>query len=142
MKFEIKPLVRPICLSEYAEEYGEQVIWVWVNQPRAVRVAHAEIVSDFEGVVEERRVLTESGDEVDDQAVAEHGEKLDELSRRLYGWFADVWSRHPDEETHWTADDVDEMVDACLDADPRLWSWIQSEHWRLITEHREGVKKK
>ena len=141
MKFEIKPLVRPIRLSEYAPEYEDQVIWVWVNLPRSLRVAHAEIVGDFEAVVEERKALAGSG-EVTDEAVDEHAEKLDDLGRRLYGWFADVWSKHEDSETHWTADDVDEMVEACLDADPRLWSWIQDEHWRLVNEHREGVKKK
>ena len=142
MKFEIKPLVRPINLSEYAEEYGDQAIWVWVNIPRALRVAHAEIVRDFEVVTNERKALAEDPDDVTEEAVDEHAEKLDELSTRLYGWFAEVWSKHEDPETHWTAEDVDELVDVCLDSDPRMWSWIQDEHWRLVTEHREGVKKK
>lgn len=142
MRFEIKPLVRPIHLSDYAEEYGDEAIWVWVNLPRSLRVAHAEIVRDFEVVVDERKALAETPDDVTEEAVDEHARKLDGLSRRLYEWFAVVWSQHPDEDTHWTADDVDRMVDACLDADPRLWSWIQDEHWRLVNEHRDGVKKK
>jgi hypothetical protein len=147
MRFEIKPLVRPIRLRDYAEEYGDETIWVWVNLPRQIRLAHYDIVRDFEGVVDARKELEEqlesSGEAgLDEKAVDEHADKLDDLSRRLYGWFATVWSKHEDEDTHWTADEVGELVDACLDADPRLWSWIQDEHWRLVNEHREGVKKK
>jgi|GEM_PF-1650428 len=152
MRFEIKPLVRPIRLRDYAEEYGEETIWVWVNLPRQLRLAHFDIVRDFEGVVESRAMLEEQLEqsiqegsdesELDEQVVDEYADKLDGLSHRLYGWFAEVWSKHDDESTHWTASEVGEMVDACLDADPRLWAWIQDEHWRLVNEHRDGVKKK
>lgn len=152
MKFEIKPLVRPVRLSDYAEEYGDETIWVWVNLPRLVRVAHFDIVRDFNAVVEERgeleaqlaQAIEEGSDEseLDESVVDEYTEKLNDLTARLYEWFATVWSKHEDSETHWTGEQVGEMVDACLDADPRLWSWIQDEHWRLINEHRDGVKKK
>jgi hypothetical protein len=147
MRFEIRPLVRPIRLRDYAEEYGDETIWVWVNLPRQLRLAHLEIVRDFEAVVDDRKELeeqfAESGaDELDEEVIDSYAEKLDDLGRRLHGWFAEVWSKHEDEETHWTAGEVGEMVDACLDADPRLWSWVQEEHWRLVNEHRDGVKKK
>jgi len=155
MKIEIKEVVKPIHLRDYAEVYGDETIWVWVNLPRALRLGHAEIVAEFDGVVNERKdalealkALVESGEapsdedlSLDEQLVAEHAEKLEELGRRLYGWYATVWSKH-DESTSWTADEVGDLVVACLDADPRLWSWIQDEHWRLINEHRDGVKKK
>ena len=151
MKIDIRPLVRPIYLRDYADEYGDEAIYVWVNLPRKLRIEHFEIVRDFEVVVEDRKELEEQltqaiadgseESELDEQVISDHEEKLNEMSRRLYGWFATVWSQHQDESTHWTTDEVNELVDTCLDADPRLWSWIQDEHWRLINEHREGVKK-
>ena len=149
MRIEIKPLVRPIHLSDYAAEYGDEAIWVWVNLPRQLRISHLEIVRDFEAVVDDRKELAEQFEQEGDSAesesterlIAEHEEKLNEISRRLYGWFATVWSKSEDESTHWTTDEVSDLVDTCLDADPRLWTWIQDEHWRLVNEHREGVKK-
>ena len=40
MKIDIRPLVRPIRLRDYAEEYGDEAIWVWVNPPRRLRQEH------------------------------------------------------------------------------------------------------
>ena len=145
MKIEIKPLVRPVYLREYAEEYGDEAIWVWVNPPRLLRLEHWDIVKDFQAVVDDRTALIEAleeGAEPDADAVASLDQQIEELSRRLYGWFAKLWSKHDDADTHWTAGDVEGMVEACLDSDPRLWDWVQDRHWELVREHREGVKKK
>jgi len=156
MKIEIKRLVRPVFLRDYAEEYGDETIWVWVNPPRQLRLEHADIVQDFQVVVDARAELgaelekaieqaKEEGTEVpeaDPDTIARIDQQLNDLSDRLYAWFAELWSQHSDEETHWTGEEVVGMVEACLDADPQLWDWIQDEMWRLVREHREGVKKK
>lgn len=164
MKIEIKKIVRPIRLGDYAPEYDGQEIHVWLNPPRRVRMDHFEIVQEFSAVVDERVLvmktaleaaakeagvepeeLEDKGFEMDEgteASIAEIDAQLEDLSRRLYGWFAEVWSQDEDEGTHWTTDEVVELVEACMDADPALWSWVQDEHWRLVGEHRDGVKKK
>lgn len=162
MKIDIKPLVRAIALRQYAEEYGDQVVWIWVNPPRQLRLEHWDIVQDFQAVTDSRAEFLKplegavkaaeeaeaAGEqapelpELDADVLASLDQQINDLSRRLYGWFAELWSKHNDDETHWTADDVLVLVEACLDADPRLWDWLQDEQWRLLREHREGVKKK
>ena len=156
MKIEIKPLVRPIRLREYAEEYGDEAIWVWVNPPRRLRQEHQRIAEDFQAVMDERAALLKDLEQVaataeetgvapsepDPDVVASLDQQITELSRRLYGVIAELWSQHDDAELHWTADDIEEMVEACSDADPPLWNWMQDELWRLILEHRQGIKKK
>ncbi len=43
MKVNIPKVTRPIRLSDYAPEFGEQVIEMWVNPPRKLRLAFADI---------------------------------------------------------------------------------------------------
>ena len=39
MDLKIPNIVKPIALKDYAEEFGDAVIWVWVNPTRALRIA-------------------------------------------------------------------------------------------------------
>lgn len=165
MKIEIRKIVRPIDLADYAPEYADadQQIHVWVNPPRQARVDYYEINQEFSAAANERlallqavakKVAEESEEDIDpgdltldeldlgedvQGTLADIDAKLEALARRLYGWFAEMWSQG---EEQWTTDDVITVVEACLDADPALWNWIQDEHWRLVREHRDGVKKK
>ena len=150
MKIELRRIVRPVRLCEYAEEYGAEVIHVWVNPSRAKRL---ELQALGEASMQARDRLTEladqnTGDLTDDERqrltteAEELAEEFDRLVEPLYAWYADIWSQHDDKETHWTPDDVTQLVQACMDADPALWSWLQDETLRLMREHRDGVKKK
>ena len=38
MDLRIPNIVKPIHLSDYAPEFGEAVIWAWVNPPRELRL--------------------------------------------------------------------------------------------------------
>jgi len=149
MKIDIQKIVRPIRLGDYAPEYDGQAIHVWVNPPRQMRLDYQQVADELsqasrelELVVKEAGESTPESEEEAAGLVSDYGERLEELARRLYAWFAVMWSQGDDEDTRWTTDDVVELVEACLDADPALWAWIQDEHWRLVREHREGLKKK
>lgn len=157
MKIEVKKIVRPIPLREYAEEFGDEAIWVWVNPPRQVRLDYWQIAEEFSAFVSERLTLIEALadeagedktlDELDvPQETRERLEaldaKLESMSRRIYAWFAEMWSQSQDEAEHWTAAQVEEIATAFMETDPRFWGWIQEQHWRLLSEHRDGVKKK
>lgn len=50
MKFQIPAIVKPIALCEYAPEYGERKIYVWVNPPKRLMDAHDDVVRDIDQV--------------------------------------------------------------------------------------------
>jgi len=150
MKIELRRITRPVRLGDYAEEYGEEVVQVWVNPSRAKRL---ELQAIGEASAQARDRLAELANGVDGEASDEQrqavvdevtaiNEEFDALTDSLAAWYADIWSQHPNEETHWAAEDVSELVAACLENDPAFWSWLQGETMRLIREHRDGIKKK
>jgi hypothetical protein len=51
MKFEIAKIVRPVELADYAEEYGDRVIMVWVNPPVRLLEEHDQVVNRVREVV-------------------------------------------------------------------------------------------
>ena len=136
MKFAIQRIVRPVQMREYAEEYGDECIWTWANPPRATRL-------EFYQIADEYKKLVEGADS------AEEGEQdtglagqLETLMGRFHEWWSVLWSQHSDPETHWSAEDVRELVDVARDTDPALWGWLQEACFEIMREHREGVKKK
>lgn len=155
MKIDIQKIVRPIHLADYAPEYEGQVIYVWVNPPRQLRLDYWGVSQEFSRADEERTaLLAETAKAIEEEtltpdqqaAAAEQlegfGRSLNDLAMQLFGIMAEMWSQNEDAETHWTAQDINELVEACTNQDARLWSWIQEQHWRLIEDHRTGVKKK
>lgn len=151
MKIELRRITRPVPLRDYAEEYGHEVINVWVNPSRAKRLELAtlgEASRQAQDRLKELLTQAQTDDLTDDtrqqltdELAALDGE-LSTLMASLYGWYAELWSQHPDTESHWTPEEVSELVRACQEADPRLWDWLQEESLRLITDHRDGIKKK
>ena len=159
MKIEVKALVRPVHLRDYAAEYEDATIWVWVNPPRQLRLDHVRLVEEFEAATdaiaqaakdakdraeaEGRDIEAESPtDPALDAARARYAEQVEAFSHRIHAMLAEMWSQQDDPATHWTVEEVAAFDDACQDRDSRLWLWLQEEMWRLVREHREGVKKK
>ena len=70
------------------------------------------------------------------------GLEFDGLMTSLHAWYAELWSQHADAMTHWTVDDVAELVRACQEHDPAFWSWLQDRSFQAIQDHRDGIKKK
>jgi len=46
MDLKIPNIIKSIALKDYADEFGEVVIWVWVNPPKALRFAWAEDMNE------------------------------------------------------------------------------------------------
>jgi len=149
MKIELRRIVRPVRLGDYAEEYGDEVIQVWVNPSRATRL---ELQAIGQAAAQARDRLAElakqTGDLADEDRDAinaeleQINEEFDGYMESICAWYADIWSQHDNEDTHWTAEQVGEVVAACQEDDPAFWAWLQDETMRLIREHREGIKKK
>ena len=111
MDLRIPNILKPIQLSDYAPEFGDAVIYVWVNPTRERRMELLDTILK--------------------------GEANDEM---IGAWFAEIWSQGAG-DTRFTPDEVLKLANNCMEQDPRLWIWLVNETVRLITEHYSAKKK-
>lgn len=156
MKLEIKRIVRPLRLREYAEEYGDEAVWVWVNPPRSFRMKLYELAEEFRTAIDRLDELVKQGAEADAENDAADdagppsveveaellGADIEHVTGELHAWWAEMWSQGADEATHWTADEVGDFIEAARDSDPKLWDFAQEGSLELQSDHRTGVREK
>ena len=131
MKINIPRVVRPVQLSDYAPEFGEQAIGMWVNPPRAKRLEFAGITERFKGVQDQIEGC-DDGDELEGLF-----DQIKALGLEMYAWYAEMWSQGDDE---WTAEGVQELAEAALDTDPGLWDFVQESSLDAMQEYRRRKK--
>lgn len=108
---EFPKVKRPIRMGDYTEEFGEKLIEVWVNVPRAV--------------VEQIRTLDAMSEE--------------ELFAWLSGvWGAGLSADDPEA---WPVENVRVLYELCRENDPALWRWLLGRTLGEIIDYRLGVKK-
>jgi hypothetical protein len=136
-KFEFKRITRPVDLSNYAAEYSGATFQVWVNAPRAVmadwyemRAAYVQLIGDGQ-----KRTSDDSGE------LADRDAKIVDLNTRVNAWLAVLWSQADDEQTHWTAAEVDQLVTTLSDTDPQAFAWLLNECLMTIQNYRSGERK-
>jgi hypothetical protein len=132
-KFEFKKITRPVDLADYAREYTGATFEVWVNPPRAVMADWYEIRAAYVDLMSEVQ-STPSNDEL-------RGARFVTLNARINAWLATLWSQGDDDATHWTAEEVDELVTTLNDTDPQAWVWLLNECLTTITSYRSGERK-
>jgi len=116
MDIALPKIVRVIRLSDYAPEFGEAAIHVWLNPPRSFLRKLEELRSGLAAEPSEA-TMTE-----------------------WYGWIAEVWSQGP-EGTRWTVDEVKLMAERCADTDPGLMNHLVTTTLEMIFEHRRAAQK-
>ena len=131
MKITIPKVTRPIALSDYAPEFGEQVIEMWVNPPREKRLAFAGIMDRYRDTL----ARIEQAEDSDD--LADLTQQIVDQAGELHAWYAEMWSQGEDE---WTAEQVKELAEAALDTDPGLWDFVQERSLDLMQEYRRRKK--
>ena len=131
MKISIPKVVRPIRLSDYAPEFGEQVIGMWVNPPREKRLEFVDITERF-AEVRGQIEATEDADEL-----RELFDRIKALGVEIYTWYAEMWSQGDDE---WTGEDVQALAEAALNTDPGLWDFLQESSLDAMSEYRTRKK--
>ena len=142
MKVQIPRVVRPVPLADYDAAYGEQVVWMWVNPPRATKLKLYELTEEFAGIRARVVELTTDGGEVENtDALPPLFARLEELGPELYGWWAEMWSQHEDKESHWTAEEVTELAGTALDVDPGFWDFLQERSLDAMQEYRDEKKR-
>jgi archaellum biogenesis protein FlaJ (TadC family) len=115
VKIEFPRIVREVALSEYAPEIGTK-IYVWVNPS-------VKLLADLG---EAFKVYFESKGQ----------EGLDAFLSLL----SDILSQG-ETATHWTADELKQVMTSTADTDPSFWMWLQNRILQEIQDHRNGVKK-
>jgi hypothetical protein len=136
-KFEFKRITRPIDLADYAPEYAGATFQVWVNASRAVMADWYEMRAGYVELVREEQA--DPGD--DPEAQAGRGARFVVLNARINEWLAVLWSQSDDEQTHWTAAEVDQLVTTLNDTDPQAWAWLLNECLTTIQNYRSGERK-
>jgi hypothetical protein len=156
-KFKIPKIIRTINLADYAAEFGEAVIEVWVNPPRDLLVAIAKIQGEVQRLVMpapdpapaegKASTLTSPGgmeaagsEGPLQSAQADLGDKINKLTQETFAWYAEIWSQGK-AENHWTVEEIQTLVKNAKDTDPKLWAWICNKTGELIGEHRSNAKK-
>ena len=132
MKINIPRVTRPIRLSDYAPEFGEQVIEMWVNPPRAKRLAYVSIMDRYRDTLGAIEQAEEGAPELADMA-----QRIIDIAGELHGWYAEMWSQG---EEQWTAEQVKELVEAAMDTDPGLWDYIQEQSLDVMQAYRRQKK--
>ena len=161
MKIEVKRMVRPIRLCEYVAEYGDETVWTWANPPRSFRARVFELADEGTECRKEIAALYKAvkgeADEAEVADEAEMGEvelseadaarlevlaaELERIGGELNAWWAELWSQSQDTATHWTADDVSDLLETARDADPQLWDFLQGQSFTAMQDYRDGKKK-
>lgn len=129
-KFVIPKITRPLYLGNYEPELSEVVINVWVNPPKQLRLNYYLIIRDLYAAMP-----NDNAEDLD--AISA---ELKAITDRLTAWLAEIWSQG-EPETHWTPEEIHELMDHCLDTDPGLWKWLVDHTEKMITEHITRQKK-
>jgi hypothetical protein len=137
---EIRKLVRPLALSGFAPEYGDDFIPVWVNPSRDILSRYEQIRGDAAGLKQRLAALADEG--TPDQAEAQKlGAELARVNELLYAWYAQIWSQGDNTGEAMTVQHVRELSDRCEQEDPALWFFLISGTWQLINDHVSYAKK-
>jgi hypothetical protein len=139
MKLSIPTITQPLRLAEYAPEFGEQTIRVWVNQPISRLEQFASIAQRQPAA---KRALREAcRKKKPDKAAAEKAIKeLEEIGAELMAWLAETWSQGP-EDTRLDLEAVEEIARECLERDSGLYEWLVRQTWEIVTNYRLQIKK-
>jgi hypothetical protein len=118
VKLSVAKILLPLDLGGYADAMSGQIVYVWVNPTRDVLRKRDALISDY-------------------NADAKDQEAFSAFMRGIDDWFATLWSQHPDASTHWTAQELAEL----LEADPVLYTWMKDSTIEMLQSHRRREKK-
>jgi hypothetical protein len=71
------------------------------------------------------------------KTLRDHAEILASDYQKLLAWYADLWSQSAELATHWVTDELTQLEQD----DPAFLSWMISQTWQAIIEHRGNKKK-
>lgn len=129
--FNLPKVTRELHLSDYAPEYGEAVIDIWVTPPR-------KMLYEFYDIRQSVGLLVTDSESLSDE---QRGEQYNVLNERTFAWLSEIWSQGADVSRHFTVEQAKQLCEHLSDTDPKCWIWIVQETVGLIESYREGTRK-
>jgi hypothetical protein len=106
---------------------------VWVNPTRKFLAERDRAIAGLDA-----RNLQPKADDPEKQIDPEALQKMTEsFNAKMFDWYARLWSKGADAESHWTADEVKEVSET----DPALFNWMVKESSRMMADWRAQEKK-
>jgi len=142
MEIKIEKIIQKLALSEYAAEYGDQVLHVWVNPARKMlqkRIQDGARGEDLRAELDALRETEQSQDDVVER-MRNILVELNEIGSASLSWMAEILSQGP-EDTQMNADEITAFVADCEEFDPKFYPWISTRVWQMISDYRNQKKK-
>ena len=136
MKFNIPKIIRPLEMSGYAEEMDGLALRVWVNPSRNIKKAFWDLQIELIGLKQELNKLMETPKPATKKVEALNG-RVEGVHKTIYEWYANIWSKASDPNTHVAVEEIDAMADE----DPALWTFMAQGTQALIEDHADGIRK-
>jgi hypothetical protein len=136
MKLEFSKTTLPLDLGGYNQTYAGTIVHVWVNPPRKVMDEQRMLLLDYARIIKAEQ----------EAPGAANGGMLGKLfganplaraQKKQHEWLARLWSQSADEESRWTAKEVEEL----FETDPLLYAWLTRESVKLLESYRAEKKK-
>ena len=115
MRIDFPKILKEVPLSEYAPEV-KTVVTVWVNPTQKLLESLAVTFQAY----------------VDSEGKEGLNAFLAPLSELL---------SQGEEATHWTVDELNQMITGTIDTDPLFFLWFQNRVLQAVNEHRLQIKK-
>jgi hypothetical protein len=145
LKIEIPAIVKPIPLSEYHESMSDDLMYMWVNPPRAklneldkIRATMIKAWANVQKASRPKKFFPSLLAKIGIGSFGDRSNTINELDKRAnehYGWWAEMLSKH---EEQYNASDIREMAES----DPFFWEWFLVRATRVRDEWRIEQKKK
>lgn len=129
MKIDIQTILRVIELSGYDERMKPGQVFVWVNPTRAFLDVRARLMADL--------AIKDIKAETSAENVELTTAKYSVFNSGMMAWYAELWSQSADVESHWTAEEIEQLSAV----DPSFFNWLVRESAQVMREHRTGEKK-
>jgi hypothetical protein len=136
VEIRIPKIVRLLALADYAEEYGEAAMEVWLNPPTSLYEQIEKMMRATDELVAELRKVAET----DKARADEIRNEINASSAKVNGWLSEIWSQGAP-ETHMSVDDIMKLANETRENDPALFRWLVAQTWLMILKHRAGLKK-
>ena len=109
MKVNIPRVTRPVALSDYAPEFGDQAIEMWVNPPRKVRLEFYRITNE----AKDGRIQI-SALSANDKSIAQHTKDSTGHEKEYVRQFADLVLKAYADVKDLTDEEKDERMTSCF----------------------------
>ena len=138
MAFEIKipKIKKTIHLSEYAKEFGDASLDMWVNFPKALLVERNGILIRFNQAVDDLKTAQEA-EQPDQESIDKIKTQITDLNNEMKRWYGKIWEQNGEALTE---DEISLLFSQSEETDPMFMNWLISKTFELIDEHREARK--